>query len=663
MSKKVLLILAFTQLFWGLHSQSSREESFRVSYKSDFKSVEARLVRDENNPKLLYQYADLCYKLCKYRDAEKALSKITSSYKDSAQYYLLVYHTAKALKNKEKANEYFYEYKRLSTSVIKDNKITYKELDAVCYPALFNPDLTLADYFPYLLKNEKVKHLTKTKYTYSEPSNALLFKNYLTDEFVFTDDELSHTKKITQPDRGEGFSYSNFCLNKAQDKIYMTRYDGVNQRMLICYSEKLEEKWTQFKTLVFVNKNSRYNFLHPMLSPNEDQLIFSSDMKGSVGGYDLWIADINQANEIENVQNLGSKINTAGNECYPTLHNNLSFFFSSDGHPGYGALDIYRCDFDNNRLSEPINLGSGINSARDDYGLFFDDKKEVALFTSNRSIGYANLFFDKIYKVNINLFQKNILTLEIRNPFVNVSEAIALSKNILNNENMAISSEEPAISEEKLSASAIGNPNENISEELYKIANEKIEEKFIAPKEDIIREAVSNKIVENKFWTTAKLIFKGLEMPISYTYCRVIDAKNEVVYSNYSGEKGTINIEVIESNEYTIEIPRYRTVLKNYVFSKDGNLLQFDYAMSVPIQASPSNNPPLAVKRNYSQKYTKIKPLSGKNNSVTTKSNSNKTLASTTKKSVKPISKIVAKSKKSEATTTTPPRNILQNFN
>ncbi len=70
-----------------------------------------------------------------------------------------------------------------------------------------------------------------------------------------------------------------------------------------------------------------------------------------------------------------------------------------------------------NNFSNPINLGSSFNSARDEYNLFYSQDKETGYFTSNRSIGNSNLFIDKIYKIKLNVFNCEILDLEIRNPF------------------------------------------------------------------------------------------------------------------------------------------------------------------------------------------------------------------------------------------------------
>jgi hypothetical protein len=104
--------------------------------------------------------------------------------------------------------------------------------------------------------------------------------------------------------------------------------------------------------------------------------------------------------------------------------------------------------------------------------------------------------------------------------------------------------------------------------DLYEIKNDKIEEKFVQYTDNVsITNQKTDHIVENKFWTTAKLVFKDLDIPISYSYCRVINPRNEVIYSNYTTQNGMISIEVVESNEYTIEIPRFKTMLGGAVFS------------------------------------------------------------------------------------------------
>ncbi|MBL7790432.1 MAG: PD40 domain-containing protein [Chitinophagales bacterium] len=747
MNERLIQILTLVLVSFRLLSQEVNEEGFRKTFKSELKVVESKLARKPLDVNLNYKYGLLCYKVCKYREAQKALYKCMNDYKDNPYYYLDLYHIEVALKNKEKADEFYYKYFALSKKLGLETNyvIEHQELSNSIRPSLVVMNQTSKDYFPYVLNNGKIKFLTQSKFSYLEPTSPLLTRNYLTNEVVFSDSSFKNQKLLEQPSKtSDGFSFHAFCLNKAQNKIYMTRYDGGNRRMIICVSDKVELRWQPFRTLSYISKNSKANFMHPMLTEDENQMIFASDMKGGNGGYDLWIADLSENDELSKVRNLGNNVNTLGNELFPTKYDDNSFFFSSDGHPGYGSLDLYRCDISNQKLSKPINLGASFNSVRDDYALFYSKDGNTGYFTSNRSVGNANLFIDKIYKIKLNVFDCEILNLEIRNPFstsgslayekVNIptptenginttsetqnqileqpknnqdadlnrsfkeenasppvnakfetpkektDETLILGKTIKENIQQNENDHNPEDVQKIIAASEIllGNKKkENVPKEttstnealaLYETKNDKIEEKFVAYSEnESISSLKTNAIVENKFWTAAKLWFKDFNIPISYSYIRVINPKNEVIYSNYSSENGMISVEVVESNEYTIEIPRFRTLLKGVVFTEGDNNFYFPYESP---DKKTSNNTVVLRKGNESKKIASNNRKDKKPNFKYGKKSMNLGIAITkslpksdkgNSRPSKPTSKPSPTKKKPDDKGT--PRNMIENFN
>lgn len=684
----------------SLFSQENDEESFKKTFRSELKTVESHLVRKPNDVKLNYKYALLCFKLCRYREAQRALYKCMDQNKDKASYFLDLYHVEMALKNKVQADEFYYKYLSLAkkSELAKNPTILYQELTSENRPSLASKNLNSIEYFPYVLENDKLKFLTITNYTYLEPTSPLLFRNYLTNEVGFSNHNINKPKIVKQPEKtSEGFSYSAFCLNRNQTRIYMTRYDGNNKRMIICVSDKEEFKWGPFRTIQYITKNPRYSFMHPMLTENEDQLIFTSDMKGGIGGLDLWIADLTETGDIQHVKNLGKKVNTIGNECFPTMYNQTSFFFSSDGHHGYGSLDLYKADIlEKGTTSEPINLGASFNSSRDDYGLFYSKDRNTAFFTSNRSATNANLFFDKIYKIKLNVFDCEVLSFEIKNPFSKQEEiadqtrkieetslssdlstntfeesksSSPTEKNVETTENKQTLYTSTKTSQMESHQNSTTKDNDKIAEEkveLYNFKGDKIEEKFVQYSDNAsIPSLNSSAIVENKYWTTAKLIFKDFNLEIGYTYVRVINPKQEVVYSNYTTKNGMISVEVIENNEYTIEIPRFKTMLQGVVFSKDENTLYFPYntetvAPPKEISTDKANEKP----RTKVSKSTSIV----QNKKIQPKSNIAKTTS--TPKSTKPSpiaprsnpKPTPAKPSKKQVPQKQAPKNMIENF-
>jgi len=130
----------------------------------------------------------------------------------------------------------------------------------------------------------------------------------------------------------------------------------------------------------------------PALSPDGRTLYFSSNRKGGYGGLDLYSAQMDSRGRFGKVKNLGPEINTAGSETFPYVSENGKIYFSSDGHPGYGMLDIFVVNRVNGKTVVD-NLGQPVNSTADDFGLFLF-KPDRGFFTSNREGGSGD---DDIY--------------------------------------------------------------------------------------------------------------------------------------------------------------------------------------------------------------------------------------------------------------------------
>ncbi len=122
----------------------------------------------------------------------------------------------------------------------------------------------------------------------------------------------------------------------------------------------------------------------PAFAPDGTTLYFASARKGGQGGADLYKATLGPNGRFSPAENLGSVVNTAGNDNFPGVAPDGTLYFASDGHPGYGKLDIFR--YQQNQVT---NLGPGINSVGDDFAPFFT-KPEVGVFSSNRSGGQGS---------------------------------------------------------------------------------------------------------------------------------------------------------------------------------------------------------------------------------------------------------------------------------
>lgn len=148
--------------------------------------------------------------------------------------------------------------------------------------------------------------------------------------------------------------------------------------------------WTEPKQLN-INKINSWDS-SPAFSRDGKTLYFASNRTGGVGGTDIYSARKSARGRYSKVKNLGSTINTAGNEMFPYISDDGHMYFSSDGHPGFGGLDLFYAKRSNGKTTIE-NMGDPINSNADDFGMYLF-KPDRGFFTSNRAGGHGD---DDIY--------------------------------------------------------------------------------------------------------------------------------------------------------------------------------------------------------------------------------------------------------------------------
>ena len=142
---------------------------------------------------------------------------------------------------------------------------------------------------------------------------------------------------------------------------------------------------------------------HPAVSPDGRYLYFTSDMPGGYGGLDIWRINLND--RVGSLENLGPQINTSGNEMFPYSRTDSLLYFSSDGHPGYGGLDLYRAKLNTTGDYWSIeNMGQPMNSSGDDFGITFGPG-ETGFFSSNRgdARGYDHIFSFELPDIHVTI--------------------------------------------------------------------------------------------------------------------------------------------------------------------------------------------------------------------------------------------------------------------
>lgn len=167
-----------------------------------------------------------------------------------------------------------------------------------------------------------------------------------------------------------------------------------------------------------VNEEETWWNSTPAFSPDGAELYFASTRPGGYGGVDLYKATKMANGDFGNAVNLGPTVNTAGNELFPRPAKDGKFFFASDGHPGFGKLDLFVAEKNSDGKQVVSNLGKNFNSNRDDFGIFFTDYPKAGFISSNREGGKGDddiyFFEDKTPKPKILNVLLNVYTKEIK---------------------------------------------------------------------------------------------------------------------------------------------------------------------------------------------------------------------------------------------------------
>lgn len=261
-----------------------------------------------------------------------------------------------------------------------------------------------AEYSPVYLNNELYftsSRASKAIYEASGTPYTDLFR-VQTKGAVVSEGSVAPLSGINDPLRNEGcvtFTPDGKTMVFARGNSNDKKDDGVDVDLYIARFRN--GQWTAPAP---ININTQYKEENspealetswdstPCFSPDGRTIYFSSNRPGGFGGNDLYSAQVDSRGRFGRVRNLGADINTPGNEMFPYMAENGKFYFASDGHPGFGMLDLFVV----NRVAGRTvveNLGQPMNSTADDFGVFFF-QPDRGFFSSNRDGGKGD---DDIY--------------------------------------------------------------------------------------------------------------------------------------------------------------------------------------------------------------------------------------------------------------------------
>ncbi len=426
MVKKVFLFILLTSFAAGqVSAQETPEEENRLVTKAneryDHYSFSPAIDIYKKVLDKGYVSADLLKKLgnsyyfnADYKDAAETYRKLITSYESDAgpEHYFRYAQTLKTLGDYEGAEAIMSKFTELTTD---DNRaVVYKDekdfLDDIKKNSgrydlgAFEHNTSYSEFAPSFYKEGLIFSSDRDTGNMAKYRHTWNAKDFLDLYQVNTDSTSGNRVTKIEDDINTRLHESTTASTKDGKTIYFTRNNiiegktikdeqGVIRLKIFKATLSDEGIWANVQELPF-NSNS-YSVAHPALSKDEKTLYFASDMPGSLGESDIFMVTINEDGSFGTPANLGNSINTEARETFPFVTTEDIMYFSSDGHPGLGGLDIFATKIEDKKFDgSVVNVGEPVNGKMDDFTFIINEDTRKGFFASNRSEGKGG---DDIY--------------------------------------------------------------------------------------------------------------------------------------------------------------------------------------------------------------------------------------------------------------------------
>lgn len=210
------------------------------------------------------------------------------------------------------------------------------------------------------------------------------------------------TPQLLQGDINGRFHEGPATFSQDGNTVYFTRSNYFKRKMEVNNENEnnlkifkatlIDGKWKNLED--FPYNSDDYSCGHPALSADGNELYFVSDMPGGYGGTDLYKCTLTE-NGWSQPRNLGSQVNTKGNEMFPYIHSDGALYFSSDAHNSMGGLDVFLTYFNGDRWMAPENLNVPLNSSKDDFAFSLNSDNQTGFVSSSRTKSDKMYAFEK----------------------------------------------------------------------------------------------------------------------------------------------------------------------------------------------------------------------------------------------------------------------------
>ena len=417
-----ILVSTFTQTICGQSEKEALQKAANyyknLDYVQAINAYESIARKGVEPQELLENLANAYYYNADYKQANKWYAKLFTNtdvktgkpYNINPEYYYRYAQTLKSEEDYEASDKMMDKFVALKGNTDSRAVLFQKNRD---YQAEIKRNSDRMVLHPLQINTNKSEYGTAfygNNIVYATSKGGILKKraDWTGDNFYSlyeaTTDSLQVFKKGKLNGINTKFNESTAAFSKDGNTIYFTRNNFIHNEVktngdetvllkIFKATKNKSGKWEDIKEMPF-NSNI-HSVAHPALSPDGKYIYFASDMKGTIGASDIYRAKILK-NGYGKPENLGALINTQGRESFPFVSDDNILYYSSDGFPGLGGLDIYavKLDEEGNPISKPVNVGRPANSAEDDFCYVINTHTKIGYLTSNRPGGKGS---DDIY--------------------------------------------------------------------------------------------------------------------------------------------------------------------------------------------------------------------------------------------------------------------------